>query len=326
MPAKGVMEVLEDVERASPVTGHVVSYADFPKGFRPTVDDVPRWEVLIEDGSVLAHFAPPVAPSVVGLRPHKEALLLSLASLEDWGDAKNRLHTLYYGPTGTAKTQLAAAVLRLGGGWSSVRSSAVGLTASGSGTEVEYGLLPMHNHGAVGIDELDKLSRADQAGCLSAMEEGLVPIHVGKHHEILEAEVVVIATANEPDRLTPELLDRFDFVLPTPEATVEAARQIVAARIQGWGLSRSSTMEELGRFLAWVRGFEPAFGREAREAAVVAAQHLARELSTYGRVRVRRLETLVRTALAHARLHRRDVALEDVQEAARLVVRLDERP
>ncbi len=132
--------------------------------------------------------------------------------------------------------------MRLIGRWSSVRSSQVGLTASGSGKEIGRG-----------VDEPNKLSREGQAGCLSAVEEGLVPINGGKHHEILEAEVVVIAKANVPSRLAPELMDRFDFILDTPEPNVQESRQIIEARIRSWGYSRRSNIGDLGRFLTWIR-------------------------------------------------------------------------
>lgn len=326
MPSKVVSNLVAEVTRDLPATGRVVSYVSFPQGFYPGKDDVEGYRRIIDSGHVFRHFIPLTAPAVVGMRSQKKALLLSLASLEDWGDCKNRLHTLYWGPTGTAKTQLAATIMRLGGGWSSVRSSQVGLTASGSGKEVEYGLLPLHNKGVVGIDELDKLPRQDMAGCLSAMEEGLVPINVGKHHEILDAEVIVIATANEPSRLTPELIDRFDFVLETPEPNIPDARQIIEARIRAWGYSRESRIGELGRFLTWIRSFEPDLNSAARAKAIIEAQHLALEVQRKGKVRIRRLETLVRVALAHARLHHRDVTFEDVEEAARLVVELNQRP
>lgn len=326
MSSEGLSKLLEEVERDVPARSRTVAYVDFPRGFYPSREDVARFQRIIEAGKVFEHFLPRVAPAVVGMREQKAALLLSMASLLDWGDSKNRIHVLFHGPTGTAKTQLAATVLRLGGGWSAVRSSQVGLTASGSGEEVEYGLLPMHNRGVVAIDELDKLSRHDQAGCLSAMEEGLVAIHVGKHHEILDAEVIVVATSNDPDRLTPELMDRFDFVLETPEPTVQDARVIIDARIRTWGYGRREPLEELGRYLAWVRSFEPDLDDKARELASREAQHLAREVQDRGVVRIRRLETLVRASLAHARLHRRDVTCEDVEAAANLVIGLTRRP
>ncbi len=326
MPNQALSELYGEVTRDLPATSNVVAYVAFPLGFYPRKDNVEAFRRIIDSGQVFRRFAPLTAPAVVGMRSQKQALLLSLASLLDWGDCRNRLHTLYWGPTGTAKAQLAATVMRLGGGWSSVRPSQVGLTASGSGKEVEYGLLPLHNKGVVGVDELDKLSREDQAGCLSAMEEGLVPINVGKHHEILEAEVVVIATANDPARLAPELIGPLRLRPGDAEPNVQESRQIIEARIRSWGCSRESGIRDLGRFLTWIRSFEPDLGGEVRTQAIVEAQHLALEVQRRGKVRIRRLETLVRVALAHARLHHRDVASEDVEAAARFVVALNQRP
>jgi MoxR-like ATPase len=55
------------------------------------------------------------------------------------------------------------------------------------------------------------MSVNDQNGLLQAMEEGRYVITKGKHSQIFQAEVRVIATCNDLSKIQRPLVDRFDF-------------------------------------------------------------------------------------------------------------------
>ena len=60
------------------------------------------------------------------------------------------------------------------------RASKVRLTCDASQGELTEDALPTNHKGAVGVNELDKFGSDDQAGLLDSMEEGVIPVAVGK--------------------------------------------------------------------------------------------------------------------------------------------------
>ena len=163
-------------------------------------------------------------------------------------------------------------------------------------------------------DELDKFSVEDQAGCLDAMEEGEVHIQVVGCPP--PAEAIVVATANEVGRLKPELLDRFDFTVEVDLPSTHEAEEIMREVVEWWNRPKAQGTWSLGKFLRWVREHTPEIPQNVREQAKdVVAQYIVYSRET----RIRRLESILRVALALARLNRRDVTVQDVQRAIRLL-------
>ena len=297
----------------------------FLKAFQPSEQEALAYREVLADHDGLDYWADAVAPKVVGLERCKKAVLLALASTTDRHESKNRVHVLLWGPPETGKTAVARVAARLGGGWSSGagrRTSKVGLTADASGQDLTPGILPRHHQGAVGVDELDKFAGEDQSGLLEAMEEGVVTINLGKFSTQLDAEVIVVATANHVAPLSPELVSRFDLVVHTALPSVEQAQAIAQDVITWWDRPKARQTVNLGAFLAWVREYEPEIPDTVRGEAV---RNVNRYIRMGRETRPRRIESILRVAKSVARLNHRDVAREDVDRAIDLIAEMNDR-
>jgi DNA replicative helicase MCM subunit Mcm2 (Cdc46/Mcm family) len=90
-------------------------------------------------------------------------------------------------------------------------TSKIGLVGDARGKIISPGLLARYDENMLLIDELDKMKNDDQNGLLQAMEEGAYTITKGKQSQEFHAEVRVMASCNNLERIQPPLLDRFDF-------------------------------------------------------------------------------------------------------------------
>jgi len=303
----------------SPVLRSVSANASsrFLEDVRVDSEDVERFEGHLTAQDGVEYWSGSVAPKIVGLAEVKRALLIALASLSDVAGDRNRIHVLLWGEPGTAKTELAREVIRFGGGWADHGTSDVGLTADASGDELVPGLLPANHQGAVGIDELDKFAIGDQNGVLEAMETGEVTINRGPFVNVrLPAEAIVVATANRLDKLRPELVSRFDLAIRLAGPTVQEAREIMDDRILWWNRPKGKAIADLAKFLAWVRDFTPNLSESVRTQARALMNDY---VLMSGETRVRRLERIIRIALAIARLNHRAVVLQDFKRAIGMV-------
>ncbi len=321
-----VLTVVDRLTREQASAALLMAQPGFLSSIKLTDDDVKAFEALLAAHmDPLEHFWPALAPKIVGMERAKKAALLTLASTDDRCDNKNRIHTLLFGPPETAKSRIAyAGTAKMGGVWATGRSTKVGLTADASQGDLTPGALPRAHKRPLGVDELDKFSSEDQSGLLEGMEEGTVTINVGKFiGQTLEAEALVVATANELDRLKPELVSRFDFVVETRLPTTYEAQDIAADLIEWWDRPKATEQESLAKWLKWVRGFDPQIPQSVREAAkkLVGEQFIG----LVGETRPRKIESIVRIAKALARLRRRDVAVEDVRQAMLLSQELNRR-
>lgn len=223
----------------------------------------------------------------------------------------------------TGKSKLAWTVVSLGGGWTSgTRASKVGLTFDASQGELTMGALCVNHKGCVGVNELDKFSGEDMAGLLDSMEEGIIPVAVGKFiGQMLPAEAIVIASANDIFRIKPEVVSRFDFVIKTELLTRTHAKTMVRDMIENWDLPKAKQTEDLGKFLKWVREYDPQIPQSVRDKG---KELLETYIEYAGEVRPRRLQSIIRVAKSLARLNRRDVEIQDVERGLKLINQANE--
>ena len=90
-------------------------------------------------------------------------------------------------------------------------TSKIGLVGDARGKTITPGLLARYDGNVLLIDELDKMKNDDQNGLLQAMEEGSYTITKGKQSQKFQAEIRVMASCNNLEKIQPPLLDRFDF-------------------------------------------------------------------------------------------------------------------
>ena len=169
---------------------------------------------IVAKENPLEFFSKHICPYLVGTQwdiIRKCSLLMGVTT--DRPNLRMRLHILLCGGPGTGKSEFL--------GWwqqkmygslvNSELTSKTGLVGDARGKTIHPGLLARCNGSVLLVDELDKMSIEDQNGLLQAMEEGKYIITKGKNRQAFKAEVRVIATCNDVNKIQQPLVDRFDF-------------------------------------------------------------------------------------------------------------------
>lgn len=169
---------------------------------------------IISKENPLEFLSKHICPYLVGTQwdiIRKCALLLGVTN--DRPNMRMRLHILLCGGPGTGKSEFL--------GWwqqkmngiliNSELTSKTGLVGDARGKTIHPGLLAQCNGNVLLADELDKMSLNDQNGLLQTMEEGEYVITKGKNRQAFKAEIRVIATCNDINKIQQPLVDRFDF-------------------------------------------------------------------------------------------------------------------
>lgn len=168
---------------------------------------------IVAKENPLEFFSKHICPYLVGTQwdiIRKCTLLMGVTT--DRPNLRMRLHILLCGGPGTGKSELL--------GWwqqkmdgvlvNSELTSKTGLVGDARGKTIHPGLLARSDGSVLLVDELDKMSIEDQNGLLQAMEEGEYIITKGKNRQTFKAEVRVIATCNDINKIQQPLVDRFD--------------------------------------------------------------------------------------------------------------------
>jgi DNA replicative helicase MCM subunit Mcm2 (Cdc46/Mcm family) len=155
-----------------------------------------------------------ICPYLVGVQwdiIRKCALLMGVTN--DRPNMRMRLHILLSGGPGTGKSEFLSWWQQKMDGIlvNSELTSKTGLVGDARGKTIHPGLLAQSNGSVLLLDELDKMSVKDQNGLLQAMEEGGYVITKGKNRQSFKAEIRVIATCNNLNKIQQPLIDRFDF-------------------------------------------------------------------------------------------------------------------
>ena len=169
---------------------------------------------IVAKENPLEFFSKHICPYLVGTQwdsIRKCSLLMGVTT--DRPNLRMRLHILLCGGPGTGKSEFL--------GWwqqkmngvlvNSELTSKTGLVGDARGKTIHPGLLARCNGSVLLVDELDKMPVEDQNGLLQAMEEGKYIITKGKNRQAFKAEVRVIATCNDINKIQQPLVDRFDF-------------------------------------------------------------------------------------------------------------------
>jgi len=290
------------------------------------------WEELKSQGILFDYLASLIAPHLQGEKYDtiRRAILLVLASQSDIGSHRARLHCLLWGEPGTAKTEFIR--------WidtylaphgikteyiDALRMSKVGLTVDARGKEPTPGALVRAHKGLALIDELDKAQAKDFEGLLQAMEIGKFKVTVGKVDEWFDAEVRVIATANDINKFTAQLVDRFDFVFELKKPSLDERKKTVDNLVEQFfgEMDIGRPAYELAQYLRYISGFHPKASEETIERIkkIMRAYMDLRRDSKLTDSSYRNFElSIFRIAYTYAKIHKRDIQPEDVVEALKL--------
>ncbi len=298
-----------------------------------------------------------IAPSIYGYETEKEAILLLLAGapqkvLPDGTTMRGDINILLVGDPGTAKSELLKYVARVAprGLYTSGRgSTAAGLTAAvvkeKSGIMMlEAGAVVLADQGIAAIDEFDKMRPEDRSVLHEVMEQQTVSVAKGGIVATLNARTSIIAAANpiygkydiykniyENINLPVPLLTRFDLIyimrdVPDRSKDESLARHILETRRKGhYAKEPPIPFEKLRKYLAYCKRIDPKLTPEAEEKLLQFYVEMRAESAREGTITItpRQLESLVRLAMARARVLLREyVTEEDALRAISLMKRM----
>lgn len=287
-----------------------------------TPDELTKIRARIEDivqGENPIEFIPRlVCPSIIGNDVAKQALTCMLASQYDTSRSRQRLHLLFYGIAGTAKTGL---IDWLVDSWNALYISmdASSATLKGDARRKDDGaqLLHAYDQGIACMDDFELFSKKDILR--DVMEKGYYTQAKGGKYRRLPARVRILAACNDTSGLTDAMKSRFDiccfFDVPDVEESVEIARIMATER------ENSDELDELLRiYLEFANEHVPAFEDPDRLASAF-ERHFKREgAGKTGRW----IASVYRIATAVARLRFGNVTEDDVNRALAIKVQSDE--
>ncbi len=219
--------------------------------------DTEEYFQIVAKENPLKFFSKHICPYLVGTQwdiIRKCALLMGVTT--DRPNMRMRLHILLCGGPGTGKSELL--------GWwqqkmngvlvNSELTSKTGLVGDARGKTIHPGLLARSNGSVLLVDELDKMSIEDQNGLLQAMEEGEYTITKGKNRQTFKAEVRVIATCNDINKIQQPLVDRFDFPFKVARISRMKRAEYVSDIIDSFmGKNANDYSLVVKAYLAWAK-------------------------------------------------------------------------
>jgi DNA replicative helicase MCM subunit Mcm2 (Cdc46/Mcm family) len=218
-----------------------------------------------------------ICPYLVGVQwdiIRKCALLMGVTN--DRPNMRMRLHILLYGGPGTGKSEFLSWWQQKMDGVlvNSELTSKTGLVGDARGKTIHPGLLAQSNGSVLLLDELDKMSVKDQNGLLQAMEEGGYVITKGKNRQAFKAEIRVIATCNNLNKIQQPLIDRFDFPFQVQRVSRLQRSEYVSDIIDSFmGKNVNDYSQVVKAYLDWAKtaktridpGDEPAIKKAIRD-------------------------------------------------------------
>jgi len=230
------------------------------------------------------------APNVIGHEDKKLAVLLAAAGAPEISNRKKRgrIHILFVGPPGTAKTTLSYEAVNLlsnsrftAAQTSSAKTILAIIEVQGDTMIIKYGAIPLARNAICVIDEIGAMPYDDQVSLFNVMEHGEFPLNKHGESKMVPAQTTIIGTSNPKNinaswansakaskdeiPLRRALIDRFDIVsIFTDDDTEESAHDYASKKML-LNKRPSHNYKFLQKFLHYIRSSttEIAFTREA---------------------------------------------------------------
>jgi DNA replicative helicase MCM subunit Mcm2 (Cdc46/Mcm family) len=290
-----------------------------------TEDDLSKLNEFVNKPDMIDKLTDMFAPTVIGHEDKKLAVILMYVGAPETEDFRGRIHGLFIGPPGTAKSKLARAANKLGQPQSRYSStqgaSGKSITAiidkDNDSYVLRLGVLPQARNSMCLLNEIASLSMEDQRHLFDVMEEGLLTLDKYGFHREIESPTTVLGTTNPEGGewymdvvekgkipLRKELVDRYDLVLvfealkgrEIKAAYAKKKLQILRKSLDG------ETAEDctfLRKIIEHARTFNPQLSDETEAMIIEYWSGLDSNIFPTNRV----LETIVRVSMAFARLH-----------------------
>jgi DNA replicative helicase MCM subunit Mcm2 (Cdc46/Mcm family) len=300
-----------------------------------TEEDLTVLEAFTKQSDMIRKLVEMVAPTVIGHNDKKLGIILMYVGAPETQDFRGRIHGLFVGPPGTAKSKLARAAYRLGqpkSRYSSTQgASGKSITAIIDKDNESYvlrnGVLPQAKNSVCILNEIASLSMEDQRHLFDVMEEGKLTLDKYGFHKEIDSPTTVLATTN-PEHgewyldivdkgqipLRKELGDRFDFAFVF-ELIKEKSQKVEYAKRKLVILKDKDIKEDytfLRKVIEHAKSFKPVMSDEAE--AMIIDFWTSLDMKTFPTNRV--LETIVRVSMAFTRLHFSNTVTAHIEEQA----------
>lgn len=275
-----------------------------------------------DDYDALEYWYPKLNPLVKDLPKARKCCLVSLASINMPGRLRNRINCLLWGEYGTGKSMIRNWIVEyLKAVGASPQSSDAGLIYDARGEGTPGALSIAHNSsGIVAIEEFSRFDKNERELLRQAMESGYYEINKGDKRMRIDTEVVVIAAANEIDKFSKGILERFDFKVKLEKPTQEKEIEITDYLYDHWEDEEIwNEGAKLKKYLDWVRQYNPPIDEEVKtqmkkmKNLFIQIYHDKGEGSD-----IRQKQTFYRSAKVIARLNHREVRVDDFITAIEL--------
>lgn len=316
----------------------------------PTPEEITEWTEKVKDPNFFDNLASEFAIDNEGHLDIKKTAILSVAGCPKTKYKINNIHYLLYGDPGTYKTTMierAKDITAISVFTSGTGSSKAGLTGGmdrlAPNTPLVFipGALTSANKGHCYIDEFDKMEDHEQSALLTAMAKGYIPINKMGMQGILPADTAIGASANpkggkwregipllDQTNIKEPLLSRLDLIWLYRDVVDEFKDTKISNKIMNQmnpSEEQIHDSEKIKRYLNYVReNFFPELTEEAKKKVTqfyVQLRRMSLKINTIP-IDPRRTESIAKIAMAHARIHMKDVAdVSDVEFARELMRR-----
>ena len=320
--------------------GYSVLTSDVFKNVKVSEEDAEKIHELAKSENTWAVLSSYISPDVYGLDDVKRAIVLQLigSSIEP---KRSMIHILLVGDPGTAKSTLLRAVKRLYPKSiyvSGKQASGRGLTAVAERDPdtgnfvIKAGALVLANEGIGLLDEIDKISPGEAGSLNEAMEHGTVSVSKGGRVIVLKSNTSLLAAAN-PKRgffdpyqeivdqipIDKTVFSRFDLVFALRDIK---DKEFIDGAMDRVLTSLSIKLEKdfFVKYLSVARKIKPKIPKETMDYMKEIGEQILGD-ERYKGATMRQFITLLRLAVAHARMKlREELTKEDVDEAKDLML------